>query len=68
MATALKAPAGKFRVVGVDTFEGPRADYLIGDYSLLEKAKEVADEHGGTMNPVYVYDAGGKMLHKAGSF
>jgi hypothetical protein len=55
-------------VLGVDTFEGPTEDYLIGDYPTLEQARSVAQEHGGTMNPVYVYDSTGKMLFKAGTF
>lgn len=68
MNTQLKAPTGKFRVVGVDTFEGPTADYLIGDFPSLEEAKQKATESGGEMNPVYVYDSTGKMLFTAGSY
>jgi hypothetical protein len=34
----LRAPKGWFRVVGVDTFEGPLADYHIGDFSDREDA------------------------------
>ncbi len=34
----LTAPKGKFRVIGVDTFEGPRADYLIDDFKKLQHA------------------------------
>ena len=34
----LKAPKGKFRVVGVDTFAGPTDDYLIGDFDTVEEA------------------------------
>ena len=64
----LRAPKGKFRVIGVDTFEGPTADYLIGDYKTLDEAKKVCDEHGGTMNITYVYDEAGKRLHNAGTY
>jgi hypothetical protein len=61
----LKAPKGKFRVVGVDTFAGPAEDYLIGDYNSVENARKVCTERGGTMNPCYVYDDSGKPLHEA---
>ena len=62
------APEGKFRVIGVDTFEGPCADYLVGDYDTLEEAAGVCAKHGGQMNPVYVYDDTGKRRLQAGSF
>lgn len=64
----LRAPAGKFRVIGVDTFEGPREDYLIGDYDNETLAIEVARGHAGEMNPVYVYDPSGKCVWKGGTF
>jgi hypothetical protein len=63
----LRAKPGKYRVVGVDTFEAPDADYLIGDVDSLDAAKKLAKKHGGVMNPVYVYDDKGKMLHTTGS-
>lgn len=69
METELKAPKGKFRVVGVDTFEGPRADYLIGDYDTQEEAEAMATKRGGVMNPTYVYDDKGiGALFHAGSY
>jgi hypothetical protein len=40
----LKAPAGKFRVVGVDLFS--HEDYLKGDYASEAEAYKVADDHG----------------------
>lgn len=52
----LVAPLGKYRVIGVDTFEGPTADYFIADVNTLEEAIALANKHGGEMNPVYVYD------------
>jgi hypothetical protein len=64
----LKAPKGKFRVVGVDTFEGFDADYLIGDYDTIEEARKVCTERGGVMNSCYVYDDSGMQLAEAGSF
>ena len=62
----LKAPKGKFRVIGVDTFEGPTADYLIGDFPSLAEAQSAAKEHAGDMNPVYVYNDAGVMVFNAG--
>ena len=34
----LSAPPGRLRVVEVDTFEGPTADYLVGDFEAAEEA------------------------------
>jgi hypothetical protein len=63
MAVELKAPMpGYFRVVGVDTFEGPTADYLIGDYGTLKKAQVMARQSRGKMTPVYVYDSDGNLV------
>jgi len=61
-----KAPPGKFRVLGVDTFSGPFEDYLIADCDSKETAIALAKKHGGSMNPTYVYDWEGDMLFTAG--
>jgi hypothetical protein len=66
--TRLSAEPGKFRVVGVDTFEGLTADYLIGDYPTEKIAIDEAKKHGGEMNPVYVYDDTGDMKFRCGSY
>lgn len=58
----LKAPQGKYRVIGVDTFESMDADYLIGDFESKEEALKVAEKRGGEMNPTYVYDDTGKEI------
>lgn len=63
----LNAPRGCFRVVAVDTFEGPDADYLVGDFPYLEMAKDAADRRGQKMNPVYVYDEDGNLVHQVGT-
>ena len=63
----LTAPKGKFRVIGVDTFEGPRADYLIDDFKKLKDAIESARSHAGNMNPCYVYDDEGLGMWSGGS-
>ena len=62
----LRAPLGLYRVIGVDTFEGPLADYLIGDFASLQKAEKAAKDDCGEMNPCYVYDDKGKMVFQAG--
>jgi hypothetical protein len=61
-----KAPKGKFRVVGVDTFDG--GDWIQGDYPTKAKAIEVANDKGGTMTMMYVYDTKGRYIHSAGTF
>lgn len=66
MNTELKAPKGKCRVVGVDTFSNE--DWVEGDYDSQEQAKEVAVEKGGTMTKMYVYDHDGKLWYEAGTY
>jgi len=65
MATELRAPKGKIRVVGVDLFS--HEDYLVGDYGSSETAFQIADEHNkkraGSMDDVYyVYDDEGNYI------
>ncbi|MFZ0913567.1 MAG: hypothetical protein WBQ76_11725 [Candidatus Korobacteraceae bacterium] len=55
-----KAPSGQFHAVGCDTFEGPMADYLIGDYDTLDAAIEAAKAGLSPMVSVYVYDETGQ--------
>lgn len=61
-----KAPKGKFRVVGVDTFDG--GDWLEGDFSTKEEAISHAVTKGGQMTKMHVYDDQGEHLHEAGTF
>ncbi len=58
----LKAPAGMFRVVGIDTYEPPGCDYLIGDFEEREEALRTAERSAGPMTPVYVYDEHGERI------
>lgn len=60
------APRGKFRVVGVDTFDG--GDWLEGDFPTLEKAKKRASEEGGQMTVMYIYNDNGQCVGRAGTF
>jgi hypothetical protein len=50
------APSGRFRVIACDTFEGPSANELVGDYSTLDAAIEAAKNNLCPMTAVYVYD------------
>jgi hypothetical protein len=65
MATELRAPKGKFRVVGVDLFD--HTDYLVGDYDQRKIAFATADGHNkrrrnNLSDVYYVYDDEGKYL------
>jgi 5-methylcytosine-specific restriction endonuclease McrA len=58
-----KAPAGKFRLLGVDTFYGPGADFLVGDFSYRTEAITEATRRASDMKPFYVYDDAGHLLY-----
>lgn len=62
----LKAPAGKFRVVGVDTFD--RTEWVEGDFDTLEDALARASMRGGEMLKTHVYDDKGNHRGEAGRF
>lgn len=61
-----KAPKGKFRIVGVDTFDG--SDWVYKDVDTFEEAKKFADEEGGVMLKVHVYNDEGEHVYEAGTF
>lgn len=70
MATELKAPKGKTRIVGVDLFD--HGDYLVGDYDSQGEAFRIADEHNkkrsGSMDDVYyVYNDAGAYIRGNGA-
>ncbi len=60
------APAGKFRVIGVDTFDG--GDWHQGDCDTVEEACKLAKDHGGSMTRMYVYNDSGVCKSQAGIF
>jgi len=66
MSTELQAPIGKFRVVGVDTFDG--GDWVQGDFDTPEEALDVAKEKGGTMTKMHVYNDRGEHIGETGTF
>ncbi len=61
-----QAPPGKYRIVGVDTFDG--TDWLEGDFKDLQRAKQHAEKRGGTMLKMHVYDDRGRHVYDAGTF
>lgn len=60
------APKGKFRVIGVDTFDG--GDWHQGDFDTNAEAQACADAKGGQMTVMHVYDDAGRHVGKAGTF
>lgn len=61
-----KPPKGKFRVVGVDTFDG--TDWVEGDFDTKEAALARAHTRGGSMTKMHVYDDTGRHIGDAGEF
>lgn len=64
----LKAPEGKFRVIGVDTFDGDDPGHIIGDYDTKITAVTIALAKGGAMYKTHVYDDQGKHIADGGTF
>ena len=60
------APKGKFRVIGVDTFDG--GDWVVGDYTTLEEARKIARAKGGEMTVMHIYNDKGAHQGQAGTF
>lgn len=63
-----KAPKGKFRVIGVDTFDLDGSDWIEGDFDTTELAVEHANKKGATMTKMHIYDDKGNHVHDAGTF
>ena len=65
--TERKAPPGKFRVIGVDTFDG--TDWLEGDFNSLQLAKDHVDTgtKGKEMLKMHVYDDTATHKYEGGS-
>ena len=61
-----KAPKGKFRVIGVDTFD--ESDWVEGDFKTKGEALERANQKGGEMLVCHVYDDNGIHVGEAGAF
>lgn len=61
-----KAPKGKFRIIGVDVFDG--ADWIEGNFKTLQEAINHADEvtEGKNMLKMHIYDDRG--IHRYARF
>lgn len=64
----LIAPQGKFRVVGVDTFDG--TEWVDGDFDTKDAAIASAKERAknAVMMKLHVYDDKGNHLYEDGKF
>lgn len=60
------APAAKYRVIGVDTFDG--GDWHQGDFETKDAALACARDKGGEMTVMHVYDDKGRHVGNAGTF
>jgi len=61
----LRAPAGKFRVIGFALRDSQK--YMIGDFDSREAAEECAKKHGMVGNPVHVYNDRADLVVRYGS-
>ena len=63
-----KPPKGKFRVVGVDTFDGD--DWVAGDFDTRESALNyvLAETSGKQMLMMHVYDDTGRHVGSGGNY
>ena len=63
-----KAPTGKFRVIGVDTFDGD--DWIEDDFDTIELARAHAAEKtaGKQMLKMHIYNDMGDHVGAAGTF
>lgn len=66
MTEKLCPPAGLYRVIGVDTFSGE--DWVEGDFATAEEALTAANNRGGTMLKMHVYNDKGRHIGEAGTF
>ena len=67
--TRFAADKCKFRVIGVDTFDGD--DWEVGDFDNFEDAKIEAEKkvaNGQQMLKMHIYDDAGTHLHECGLF
>ena len=61
-----KAKKGKFRVIGVDTFD--YTDWIEGDFDTKEEAFQKARDIGASMLKTHVYDDNGNHIYEDGKF
>ena len=63
----LKAPPGKYRVMAAGIANGVGGNYLLGDFTSLRAATEIARTHGLQAKPAVIYDEQGAVLAKFAS-
>lgn len=63
-----KAPQGKFRVIGVDTFDA--TDWLEGDFDTIDAAKAHVEKETceKQMLKMHIYNEKGKHVEAAGTY
>lgn len=59
------APIGKYRVIGVDSFDG--SDWHEGDFDTAADAVQRAKEKDAAMRNMYVYDDTGRCIGSTGN-
>ena len=64
--TELQPPVGKFRLVGVDTFDGE--SWIYGDFDTESEGRRQCAQKGGVMLKGYLYDDKGRCIEEAGSY
>ncbi len=66
MRAEQKAPKGKYRVIGVDTFD--HSDWVEGDFDTVDEARDAAEKRGGPMLKMHCYDDCGRHIGEGGEF
>lgn len=62
-----RAPKSQFRVMAVDVKE-TAGTYLLGDFSSLDAATQVASQRAAVGTPVFIYNDQGKVIERLGSW
>ncbi|PIR92602.1 hypothetical protein COU01_00840 [Candidatus Falkowbacteria bacterium CG10_big_fil_rev_8_21_14_0_10_44_15] len=60
-----QAPAGKFRIIGVDTFD--YQTWLVGDCDTLLEAQELAEKKVGDMTVMHIFNDHGRRVWFTGT-
>ena len=63
----LKAPPKAFRVIGVDLSDCLE-NFVLGDFSTLQEAKQAANRRAQVGSPIYIYDDKGELVERYGSW
>ena len=68
MSFVRKAPNGKFRVIGADTYDGE--GWVKGDFDTLEQATKHMDEYTKDKNmlKMHIYNDTGRHRYEAGRY